>query len=237
MDSLKVIEQREVLGKDFKIYGDFDNPLFLAKDVAEWIGHSNPSKMVSDAGLAENEAVKQTIGTLTNSYSALFLTEDGLYEVLMQSRKPIARAFKREVKEILKSVRRRGMYATEATIDRILDDPDFGIRLLESLKAEKARARALEAEKAELSIQMDESMEWYTVKRVAMLNGINWRTVDWRALKDTSAALALEVKKVFDANYGEVNACHIDAWRHEYPALRYGEASRRRKRRPPKKRA
>ena len=44
MNELQIIEQREVLGKDFKIYGDFENPLFLAKDVAEWIEHSNPRR-------------------------------------------------------------------------------------------------------------------------------------------------------------------------------------------------
>jgi prophage antirepressor-like protein len=40
-----------------------------------------------------------------------FLTEDGLYEVLMQSRKPIAKEFKRQVKIILKDIRRHGLYA------------------------------------------------------------------------------------------------------------------------------
>ena len=44
MAELKIIDERTVLNKDFRIYGDFENPLFLAKDVAEWIEHSNPSK-------------------------------------------------------------------------------------------------------------------------------------------------------------------------------------------------
>ena len=38
-DDITVIEQRDVLGKDFKIYGNIDNPLFLAKEVAEWIDY------------------------------------------------------------------------------------------------------------------------------------------------------------------------------------------------------
>ena len=46
MTTLQIIEQREVLGKDFKIYGDYENPLFLAKDVAEWIEHSNARMML-----------------------------------------------------------------------------------------------------------------------------------------------------------------------------------------------
>ena len=105
VNDLQIINEQEVLGKKFRIYGDFENPLFLAKDVANWIEHSNASKMVSDADLDETEKVTGRLSTLTNSYSALFLTEDGLYEVLMQSRKPIAKEFKKRVKEILKGLR------------------------------------------------------------------------------------------------------------------------------------
>lgn len=122
---LEIIDEREVLGKHFKIYGTIENPLFLAKDVAEWIDHSNPSKMISDAELDENETQKHTLTTLTNSYSALFLTEDGLYEVLMQSRKPIAKAFKKEVKAILKDIRQYGMYVKENLLENNIESEEF----------------------------------------------------------------------------------------------------------------
>lgn len=101
-----VISKSIFLGKEIDVYGTGDSPLFKAKDVAEWIEHSNPSKMVEDAELDESEVAKYNLGTLTNGYSALFLTEDGLYEVLMQSRKPIAKQFKKGVKDILKSIRK-----------------------------------------------------------------------------------------------------------------------------------
>lgn len=110
MEELQVIYNQEVLGQDFKIYGTEENPLFLAKDVANWIEHSNPSKMVKDADLDDAEVARHQLSTLTNSYTALFLTEDGLYEVLMQSRKPIAKQFKKKVKEILKQIRKTGGY-------------------------------------------------------------------------------------------------------------------------------
>ena len=45
---IKVIDEREVLGKHFRVYGDIENPLFLAKDVAEWIEHSNPRMMLQN---------------------------------------------------------------------------------------------------------------------------------------------------------------------------------------------
>ena len=105
---LKIINQQEVLGKDFKIYGTKDNPLFLAKDVAEWIEHSKPSMMLNS--IDEEEKLKETLFTSGQNREMWFLTEDGLYEVLMQSRKPIAKAFKKEVKKILKQIRQTGGY-------------------------------------------------------------------------------------------------------------------------------
>ncbi|BFN04331.1 hypothetical protein [Clostridium tetani] len=61
MDSLQVIDQREVLNKNFKIYGNIENPLFLAKDVAECIEHSKPSVMLE--GIDTQEKLKETIFT------------------------------------------------------------------------------------------------------------------------------------------------------------------------------
>ena len=45
-NALQVLSEQELLGKKFKIYGTYEEPLFLAKDVAEWIGHSQVSKML-----------------------------------------------------------------------------------------------------------------------------------------------------------------------------------------------
>lgn len=105
---LKIIEQREVLGKEFKIYGTIENPLFLAKDVAEWIEHSDVSMMLRKVD--EDEKLIQTLFVSGQNREMWFLTEDGLYEVLMQSRKPIAKQFKKKVKEILKQIRLTGGY-------------------------------------------------------------------------------------------------------------------------------
>ena len=108
MVALQVIKEQEVLGKQFKIYGTFEEPLFLATDVAEWIEHSNVSVMLRKVD--EEEKVLNNVYTLGGVQNTWFLTEDGLYEVLMQSRKPIAKQFKKEVKQILKQIRRTGGY-------------------------------------------------------------------------------------------------------------------------------
>lgn len=106
MNNLMIFQERQVLGKDFKIYGTKENPLFLAKDVANWIEHSRASEMLK--GIDEEEKLMQTIFASGQNREMWFLTEDGLYEVLMQSRKPIAKQFKKEVKKILKQIRTTG---------------------------------------------------------------------------------------------------------------------------------
>ena len=120
MNELQIIEEREVLGREFRIYGDFENPLFLAKDVAEWIEYdiSSINKMLNNVD--ENEKVRNIVPTLGGNQEMWFLTEDGLYEVLMLSRKPIAKEFKKQVKEILKTIRKTGSYSKPMSVQDIL---------------------------------------------------------------------------------------------------------------------
>lgn len=103
------------------VFGTPEDPLFLARDVAEWIDYSKNKdggyKLYGILNSVDNEEkVKITTptindgGVLQANTEYWFLTEDGLYEVLMQSRKPKAKEFKKEVKKILKSIRKTGEY-------------------------------------------------------------------------------------------------------------------------------
>lgn len=116
-------------------------PWFVAKDVCDILGHSNVS-MALDR-LDDDERSKFNLGRQGETN---IVNEAGLYVLVLGSRKPEAHEFKRWVThEVLPSIRRHGVYATDVTIDSILNDPDFGIRLLTDLKDERARRR--EAEK------------------------------------------------------------------------------------------
>lgn len=144
-NQLQIIDEREVLGKQLRIYGDFENPLFLAKDIAEWIDYAKTGNGSYDVNkmlktVDENEKLIRKIFASGQNREMWFVTEDGLYEVLMQSTKPIAKKFKKKVKEILKDVRKYGMYAT----DELLDNPDLIIKMATRLKEEKAKNKELE---------------------------------------------------------------------------------------------
>ena len=104
MKELTVLENEVTLmGKTFNVYGTVEEPLFRAKDVAEWIEHSDVHKMVQSVD--DDEKVRNIVPTLGGNQETWFLTENGVYEVLMLSRKPIAKDFKKEVKKMLHALR------------------------------------------------------------------------------------------------------------------------------------
>lgn len=119
-------------------------PWFVAKDVCDILGLENSRK--ATAGLDPDERDTVTIRNgIPGNPNKTIISEPGLYTLIMRSRKPEAHEFKRWVAhEVLPSIRKHGIYATETTIDQILADPDFGIRLLTDLKDE--RAKRIEAE-------------------------------------------------------------------------------------------
>ncbi|HBE9436047.1 prophage antirepressor [Clostridioides difficile] len=149
MNNLQTIKEQELLGKEFRVYGTLEKPLFLAKDVAEWIEHSNVSTMLSNIEVEEKELIQ--IGTLNNAYSAWFLTEDGLYEVLMQSRKQIAKQFKKEVKKILKEIRKTGGYIH--TTNDMSDDEIMARALQVAQKTIEKKNREIEEKDKVIQLQ------------------------------------------------------------------------------------
>ena len=171
MNDLQVIYNQEVLGQEFKIYGTKEEPLFLAKDVANWIEHNKPNEMIKNVD--EDEKLKAIITHSGQGREMWFLTENGLYEVLMQSRKPIAKQFKKQVKQILKQIRKTGGYIPVAE-----DEDDATIMARALLVAQKTidnKNKELEAKTKELEDknrfinQIAESRNSLLVREVAKI--------------------------------------------------------------------
>lgn len=145
MEEIKIISKSILLDKEIDVWGSAENPLFRASDVAEWIGHSNIASMVE---MVDNdEKGLRNIYTPGGSQSVWMFTEDGLYEVLMRSRKSKAKQFRKGVKAILHEIRTKGGYIAssvndtpEAIMARALKIAD------ETLKRNEQRVRELEAQ-------------------------------------------------------------------------------------------
>lgn len=135
--TVAILRQTEFLGKQLTVYGTPDNPLFLAKDVADWIEHSDVSTMMRNVD--DEEKATNIVCTLGGNQKCWFLTEDGLYEVLMQSRKPIAKQFKKGVKSILRDIRRNGYYAAAPAPDKTIVNRNALSELINQMKVKDAQ--------------------------------------------------------------------------------------------------
>ena len=131
-----------------------NEPWFIGKEVTEILGYSNTRDAINKHVDEEDKTVilKSQNATLEIPNRGLtIVNESGLYSLILSSKLPSAKRFKKFVtSEVLPSIRKHGMYATEETIDKILSNPDFGIRLLSELKEEREKTKILKNENEQL---------------------------------------------------------------------------------------
>ena len=110
-ETMQVIGKMDFYGIELDIYGSVEEPWFKADDISKCIEHSNTSKMMNMVNKKEQKII--VISTLTNGYSALMVSEFGLYGLLFKSRLPKAEEFNQKVMSTLKQIRLRGGYIAD----------------------------------------------------------------------------------------------------------------------------
>ena len=170
-EQIELLKSTEVLGKELNVYGSIEEPLFLAKDVATWIGHTDSQKMVMIVD--DDERLLRTMFGAGQNREVWFLTEDGLYEVLMQSRKPIAKQFKKEVKKILKEIRQNGGYlvATEEDDENTIVERALNLaqKAIQRLKEQNIQL----SERNDYLSKIFQSKDLYTATDIAQKYGMS----------------------------------------------------------------
>ena len=168
---IKVLKQTELLGQQFAVYGTVEEPLFLAKDVAKWIGHANPSKMLEMVEDDEKTKIFGLIPNLRKGYKPcesttytganyLFLTENGVYEILMQSNLPTAKQFKKGVKAILKEIRKTGGYIAASVEESEEEIMSKALAIAQAtLKRREERIKQLEQDATEQQALIEQKEE------------------------------------------------------------------------------
>ena len=135
------------LGNDIRVTTDEQGePLFVLKDICDALDLGNNREVARrlDEGDVSTTDVTDNLG---RNQQTNVITEAGLYEVIFMSRKPEAKTFRRWVtSEVLPSIRKHGMYATPATIEEMIANPDIIIQLATTLKEERAARAKAEAE-------------------------------------------------------------------------------------------
>ena len=114
-------------------------PFFVGKDVAVILGYSNPQKALRDHVDEEDKTLNDSF--TVNGTKGILINESGLYSLILSSKLPNAKKFKHWVtSEVLPSIRRYGMYAT----DDLIANPDLAIAAFTALKEERERRMELE---------------------------------------------------------------------------------------------
>ena len=135
-----------------------NEPWFVGKDVAEVLGYAEPRSVVAKKVDAEDKGVSK-MATASGTQEMTIINESGLYSLILSSKLPNAKKFKRWVTgEVLPSIRRNGAYMTENTIEKALSSPDFLIQLATKLKEEQEKAKELE-DKLEKNSKMIKQIE------------------------------------------------------------------------------
>ena len=146
----------------------------VGKDVAEVLGYKNPRKALLDHVDVEDKGVTKC-DTLGGSQEMTVINESGLYSLVLRSKLPVAKKFKRWVtSEVLPSIRKHGMYAT----DDLLNDPDLMIKAANKIKEEKEGRLKAESQVKELTDKV--------VKLSIDVNNLEKRTVKGTTLTDIS---------------------------------------------------
>ena len=142
MEELKIFENAE-FGKVRVVKVDGD-PWFVARDIATALGYMKPENAVSVHVSEEDKITTLIQGTGSNyKSSAVVINESGLYSLILSSKLPTAKQFKRWVTaEVLPSIRKHGMYA----VDQLISNPDLAIQAFTALKEEREQRKALESQ-------------------------------------------------------------------------------------------
>ena len=207
-------------------------PWFVGKDVAEVLGYESPSAAVSkkvdpeDRGLSKMET-PSGVQTMT------VINESGLYSLILSSKLPNAKRFKRWVTaEVLPSIRRHGVYMTDNVLDRILGDPQFLFQVLSELHEEQIKRKALEqklimnAPKAQFADAVHEIGTTILVGELAKLlkqNGIETgqnRLYAW--LRDHGYLIG---RKGIDYNMPTQKSLDMELFVIRETVIRYGDGS------------
>ena len=141
MNEIKIFDNPE-FGKvrTMEINGE---PYFVGKDVAEILGYNNTKDAIATHVDADDRTVIQRSENTTLEIPNRGLTvinESGLYSLILSSKLPKAKEFKRWVtSEVLPSIRKHGAYA----VDELLNDPEFAIKTFTALKEEREKSKRL----------------------------------------------------------------------------------------------
>ena len=133
--------------------GTAQEPIFCAADICRALGYNNGRDAIS-RHCDEGDVVKHDTPTTSGVQTMTFVNESGLYSLIFGSKLESAKQFKKWVtSDVLPSIRKHGMYATEATVESMLNDPENAILMLQAYQRERKERLAAQQQVEKLEAQ------------------------------------------------------------------------------------
>jgi prophage antirepressor-like protein len=214
MNQLQVFNNKELGQVRTVIQGE--DVWFVAKDVCDILEIKNNRDALNK--LDEDEKGVALTDTLGGKQNTSIINESGLYSLIMTSRKPQAKAFKKWVtSEVLPSIRKHGAYMTDQVLEQAVTNPEFMIGILTKLKEEKEKLAAAQQQIvqqqplvtfAEACMQSDKSLKVSEVAKLAAKHNIKigqrqlfaklreWELMFKRSTEPTQKAVERELFEV-----------------------------------------
>ena len=138
---------------EIRTAGTAQEPIFCAADICRALGYSKGRKAISDH-CDEGDVTKRDTPTSSGVQSMTFVNEAGMYSLIFGSKLESAKQFKKWVtSDVLPSIRKHGMYATEATVESMLNDPENAILMLQAYQRERKERLAAQQQVEKLEAQ------------------------------------------------------------------------------------
>lgn len=171
MSELQIFDNEE-FGK-IRTLNINNEPWFVGKDVAEILGYKDTSDAMKRHVDEDDKGVGE-IPTPGGKQNMKIINESGLYSLILSSKLPSAKKFKKWVtSEVLPTIRKHGAYMTDNALEQAIANPDFMIGLLQNLKKEKEEKKRLQEEKCKLEIKIEEDRPKVTFAERVMKSGDN----------------------------------------------------------------
>ena len=197
---------------EVRVAGTSEKPLFCLADVCKVLELGNPSQVKTrlDDGVISNEVIPDSLG---RQQETTFVNEDGLYDVILDSRKPQAKAFRKWItSEVLPSIRKTGSYSTEKLLspsELILKLAQMNVENERKMKALEEKQTRLESEIEEIKQRTTTDLHQSTIVAYVSRNNIKLDVKRYGAMGRKASTLCkkrnIAVTKINDVRWGKVN--------------------------------
>lgn len=208
MEEIKIFNSPQF--GEIRTTGTSENPLFCLADLCSVLElRPNDVRQRLDDGVVSTHPITDNLG---RKQQANFVNEDGLYDVILDSRKPQAKAFRKWVtSEVLPSIRKTGSYSSKqlSQAEMFLQLAQMNVENERKMKELEAKTKELQSELTEIKQRTTTDLKQSTIVAFITRNNIKLDVTKYGAMGRKATSICkrkgIEVTKINDVRWGKVS--------------------------------